>query len=460
MTAQVKLQKKYVGRKVILADGTKTNIATMMATCFKTEDGTKLKVTELKELGSGTLKQISADKPARGSRAKKVEEKPKTRRGQKESTSSRGKKVEEKSTRRGSKAQSSGRGRPATVEVLDNYSEATRRQCQNYLKHVAGIYDDVSEMADMSLGELRIECNEHLGVKSKKPKTKAKANSKVAGAAKAIAEATKKNVLSKVKAKTTEIKRRISRIEDEVEQNTIDFSEFDQKIVDKIHKVIHKRIAPMIRKRTGLDVSLAVTYSMFSPRRCTLQIGLMPTDASDKEIRAYNTDITEANQRIEDEDIPDTANEFDDDLGEFDAALDTSDSEESEEESEEEFDAEEEQEAVDVGAVVSALSKQIGTKDKRLTSTVEAWFDNPEIEETFGEDVKIGTELISNKSGNTLVVSGFDNERNKVCLYNIDEQKFTYADLVTVAKMDYAEDVASSEEEEIEEEDDEEEFSE
>jgi hypothetical protein len=465
MTTQVKLQKKYVGRKVILADGTRTSIATMMATCFKTEEGTRLKVTELKELASGTLKQVApgatkpaAKKPATRTPRTPKEEAPSTRRGTrapKETPAARTTRTpkETPTTRRGSAASS--RGRPATVETLDNYSDATRRQCQNYLKHVAEEFESIEDMSDYSLGELRIMCNEHLGVRVRKPKPKA--NEKVISSAKTIAASTKATVLDKVKEKTQNIKRRIQHVEEEVEKTTIAFSKFDQKLVDKLNKVILNRISPLIRTRTGLDVSLAVVYSMFDDRRCTVQIGFMPTDATDKEIRAYNNDVTTLNQEIEEEDIANTVHDFDDDLGEFDPSLDVEEAEELEETEDEEFD--EVNESIDVDEIVSALTAQIGSKDKRIKSWIGSWFDTSEVEETFGEDVKIGTELVSNKTGNTLVVSGFDADKNKVVLYNMDEEKFTFAELVTVAKMDYAEDVAGADEE-VEEEDDEEEFSE
>lgn len=457
----IKLQKKYIGRKVILADGTRTVIAKMLATRFKLEDGTSLKPTELKELTSGTLKQIgdapekASAKPARNTRgSRKVKEEPAPR-----TRNTRGSRTkdddEEKpsraSTRRGSEP--STRGRRPNIEVLDDYSSATRRACQNYLKNVAQAFEEMSDMADYSLGELRDLCNDYLadaGLGKKKksrreeveedaPVKKSKKKSKMRGGDGITKKA--RAVLEEARKKTASLKKKTSSIKEVVERETVAFSQFDGRMVEQIKAAVLKRVGAVIRKQTGYDVSVAVSYSMYSDRRCTLQIGLMPTDATDKEMRSYAKDVNDLN---EEESLPRGSDEFDDDLGEFEEVATATAEEEEIEDDVEEFDSES---TIDVAAIVKGLSAQIERKDKRLPAFVEAWFNSEEVDDTFGDEVKIGTELI-NASGNVAVVCGLHEEKNRVVIYDTVEEKFTFAKLLAVAKMEFAADVAEVEEEE------------
>lgn len=504
--SQVKLLKKYIGNRVVLLDGTKTTVKSLLATAFKLESGDKVKPESLKLLANGTLKEQSAAKAAKPAAKAKA--------------------------KASAKSSESKRGRKPEYEIDGDYSKAQRRACTTFLVGV-GILADKKQGKAYSPAELRemiAEYQEEQGggkkkTKAKKAKaeptpTKTKTKTKSAKAktvkpsdfdddefdspviekrrpkrkveiegkvkkskasdiaAKAIASTKAK--LSKVKEATVKTKKRLRDAEVKLAKELNPLAYFDDAVAQEIVASLMNKIGGYIAKTTGYDLAFTSIRAMRTHERMSLTIGLLPTDASDAEIAEYDSDLNnviQVSSAAFDDDalLNDLDAELDSELGaigqydddeaddqdvEDEALDDLGELEETIEEEDDDAEEEEEEDGEDEESGFSDLMQRIDINTlahirkvgPRFDALLKGWYASKEVIESFGDEVEPGTVLVSNKSGELLTVVGFDEELEKVVLIK-ESGSTTRATIATVIRMDFAEDVSDEEEEEYEEED-------
>lgn len=456
----VKLLQKHKGAKVVLADGTRTTISTVLASSFKLANGTKLKPEQLMATATGFKeKKVAAAKSA----------------------PARGKTAATKS------APSAG-----------DYSKTPRKECVTLLV-ASGKLRVRTDARGKSVDELRAMLSKTKGsakaapapaktkVAEKPAKTKTKVSSKPeAKRSSPSFQEVRNRIKSAIGTKSTKAK---TSTKSETGTNVSQLKpviKITPKIAKSVEEIVQEKIGSFLQRVTGYDFTVATVGGIHNDTCMTLQIGLMYSNATEEEKEEYADSIHESAEEAasgDDDELGDL-NELDDDLDpdpdldleegeddsdeeeEEDDGLDEEDSDAEEEndeeeseddetEGEEEFEEEEESEELDEAELLSAATDATGMPVKTLKPFVASWVANFEkIEDALGDEVSVGTAMVSNKSGDTLIVIGFNEDKDKVALFNTVSNKITAAGLAEVAKMEFAADESDDEnEEEVDEED-------
>jgi hypothetical protein len=182
------------------------------------------------------------------------------------------------------------------------------------------------------------------------------------------------------------------------------------KLAREVETSIDEQIAKFIRETTGYDFTVACVGGVFNDERLTVQIGLLPSNASDEDIEAYAGDMEKAES---------DSTESDD----GDEALESSDDQ------------------IEELVELTSLSE---SKTSKLVASFDENFDTV-IEPKLGDEVAVGTRLVYGDG--EAVVIGYSEAKEKIAIWSEEEEKLK---LVTVEKVAGME-IVEEEEEDLDE---------
>lgn len=385
-----KTDSSFEGMRVTLLDGTKDRVAKVMKTGYKTKGGHTIKAANIAKKGRGL---IETDAGGGGATPKSSSAKS-NRRGASSSKKSSSKAA-------GSKAKS-GKKDPANM---------TRRELVTELVN-AEVLPTRSAAKGTGVDELREMVEDAMSGSSKK---KAK-SSKSESSAKVSRRRGKKTEESAKPKKEKRSPAKRERKSDRKVSKSKPVKVFNDKIARDLESHVEAHIADFLRECTGYDTTVACVGGVFNDERLTLQIGLLPANASDEEIEAYAADMEEA------EESETGASASEDDLDEADGD-------------------------VDVDELVEQLVDVTGQDEDKVRKAVEAYFASYDevIEPKLGDEVQIGTRL--DYEGSEAIVLGYSEKKGKMVLYVEEEDKMKLVPIVKVAGMEILEEEYADEEE-------------
>lgn len=405
--AVTKTDPTFEGKRITLLDGTKERIVKVMKTGYKTEGGTKIKpsnigkkgrgLVELDGDGSGATPKTSSTTRKRGSNTSKQSEK---------GTSTVAKKA----------TNSANMGRRELVSELVN-AEVFRVRAD--AKGV-GI-DELREMVD-NIGKKGTKKTS--GKKSTGKSTGKSASSKKSSSKKAEQEEAKpkrqrrgKKSSEDASEKGSKVPRRGKKAAAQKEEAPAKSKKSTKKsgsvkakpvksiteeLARSVEAALGEHVSDFIRKSTGHNFTVACVGGVFNDERLTMQIGLLPTNASDEDIEAYAADMEDAEQKATSSDKGSSGETRIDMLRNF----------------------------VDESVV----------SDSKLEKITAAWDANFEsvIEPKLGDEVEIGTKL--DYEGEEAIVIGFSDAKSKIMLYLTDSESVKLVSVAKVVRMEILDD--------------------
>jgi HIV Tat-specific factor 1 len=387
-----KTNSAFVGLRVTLLDGTKDRIAKKMKTGYKTEGGVTIKAANVAKKGRGLVELDAGgavtpkSKPARRGKAstKKADAKP------------------------------SKKGKSAKASKKVDASAMTRRELVTAMVE-SGQFSKRNEAAGIPIDDLR-DMVSGGGAPAKKASTKKAKAEKSAASEKKVTRrrATEKKADKKPSKK--------SRASDSKSKTQKPVKKFTDKLARTLETQVEAHIAKFLQESTGYELTVACVGGVFNEERLTLQIGLLPTNASDEDIQAYAADMEEAEES------------------------ETADVDSDEEEDEEESDVD----TSDFDELVEQMEDLTGEDESKIRKAMEAFVANFDdvIEPKLGDEVEIGTRL--EYGDGEAVVIGYSDKKEKIILFVEEENKLKLITLEKVARLEIIED--EEDEEDLDEE--------
>ena len=371
--------KEYKGKRITLLDGTRDTIVTVGNRSYKTKKGLTLKTNQVEHDGRKLVEAALVSVKKKDKPVKKADKKP-------------AKKV-------------------AKSKNID-WDAMTRREVISKLVEM-GILANRKAATGTGVDEMRI-----MGAKGKK--AKATAEEKPA----------KKKPSKKTTAKEEKVGRRRVRTSDEekpakkkpskkklaaaVETELKTVKRISEKMARRTESKVEEHIEEWLRKITGYNLTVACVGGVFNESRLTIQVGILPTDASDDDIAAYSADMTGVEETEAEED-----------------EIEAEDTDELEEEDGDELSIEE---------IVADLVERTGVDEAKATKFVNNWYDchADDIDDTLGDEVKPGM-LMTNKEGDEFIIIGWLPKKGKVAAYSVEEEKMVPLTLKAVAHFEFVE---------------------
>lgn len=382
-----KTDTSFEGMRVTLLDGTKDRIARVMKTGYKTKGGVTIKAANIAKRGRGLIETDSG-----GGASAKSSTKKNTRRSQ---TSGSGRKTSSSKAKSGSTQKD-----PADMTRRELVTELVNEEVLEARSHAKGT--GVDELREM-VGEARG------GSKKKSRKTSAKSNKKASDDGKVPRRRGKKQASSESKSSTKTRRRKSDRKVSKAKP----VKEFNDKIARDLESRVESHITEFLKECSGYEMTVACVGGVFNEERLTLQIGLLPANASEDEIEAYASDMEEAEEAETGESL-DEGLEDEDDLDEPDDNTEHSE-------------------------LVEQLVDITGQDETKISKAIEAYFANFDevIEPKLGDETPVGTRL--DYDGVEAIVVGYSDKKGKMILYVEDEDKLKLVPIVKVAGMEIIE---------------------
>lgn len=232
-------------------------------------------------------------------------------------------------------------------------------------------------------------------------------------------------------------------------------------LTDAIQQFFYDNVEDLIQQ-TGYAFQLALVGSKYTDDAISVEIGLLPTNATEEDKLAYR-EVYDQTWEQDGEEPADDEEEFeeDDDFSEFEDEDESDDGDEDEEsDDEEDFESEEdedgedddgeaEEEEVDADALIQMVLDDTKLTEKRVTKYVEDWLENADLmDEKFGDEVQIGM-LMENEDGHSIYIVGYAADKKKVVVWDDEEEKAKAMTFGNIAKYE----AVDPEEEEMDEED-------